>query len=451
MSSAQTVIPATLQDGSTKFVGICNIIEDQCTKDATQCTVAYCRESDNACFMQGKEYGTACTTTASDENNDEHIMPGVCVDGDCIWSVDAECPNPILTADRTFISCGNAGFEKTWRFQNDECLQTGSNCQDIAAQMSNLVCTTGQTKNDPEHQQFTVEYRTGGKDGSCVIGENSENCLIHEAGEYEYLGMSIDWSGTVDRVTEITTEFTIPYTTIDLTPVVLCPSGFCRGTVKCDVIGPEPCGRVTETCPEHAPSLSPVLSTGAPTASGPTGSPIASDSSASSHGDPIIWTFNGDCYDLHADGTYLASSHPWFDHDVYISVYNEYMREIQVVDKDTGNLMLSLNNLGEVINNSYPFFFEEQFNKCEPQHDDECDFFFTEFVFDAQDFEFHVQILPHDYNDSALKEGESGVHLDIYPSPFFSNGLYFHQERSKEYTGLYFHNPLPNVLEQCSA
>merc|ERR1712198_300203 len=99
------------------------------------------------------------------------------------------------------------------------------------------------------------------------------------------------------------------------------------------------------------------------------------------------------------------------------------MREIQVVDKDTGNLMLSLNNLGEVINNSYPFFF-------------------TEFVFDAQDFEFHVQILPHDYNDSALKEGESGVHLDIYPSPFFSNGLYFHQERSKEYTGLYFHNPL---------
>jgi len=167
-------------------------------------------------------------------------------------------------------------------------------------------------------------------------------------------------------------------------------------------------------------------------------------STASAHGDPIIWTFLGDCYDLHVDGTYLATSHPWFDHDVYISVYNEYMREIQVVDKDTGNLMLSLNNLGEVINNRYPFFFEEQYNKCEPQHNGECTFFFTEFVFDAQDFEFHVQILPHDYNDSALKEGETGVHLDVYPSPFETF-------RSQEYTGLYFHNPLPNELEQCSA
>ena len=41
---------------------------------------------------------------------------------------------------------------------------------------------------------------------------------------------------------------------------------------------------------------------------------------AVSHGDPIIWTFSGECYDLNKDGLYLASSHPHIDHDVTIAV-----------------------------------------------------------------------------------------------------------------------------------
>jgi len=170
------------------------------------------------------------------------------------------------------------------------------------------------------------------------------------------------------------------------------------------------------------------------------------DTSGSSHGDPIIWTFHGECYDLGANGRYLASSHEWFSHDVYISVYNDYMREIQVVDKYTGGLMLSISNLGEIINNSYPFFLEKRVDFCKPHQRDHCDMFYTEIIFDAQDFEYRVQILPHDYLDPALKEGETGIHLDIYPRPFDS----FVNEKNA-YRGLYFENPLPDILGSCPA
>merc|ERR1711953_1317202 len=51
---------------------------------------------------------------------------------------------------------------------------------------------------------------------------------------------------------------------------------------------------------------------------------------ASSHGDPIIHTFNGECYDLDRDGLYIASSHRDWDHIVKVAVYNQYIREIQI-------------------------------------------------------------------------------------------------------------------------
>merc|ERR1719447_120675 len=105
------------------------------------------------------------------------------------------------------------------------------------------------------------------------------------------------------------------------------------------MIGPEPCGRVTESCDGTPP----------PTPAVPiTTTTTTTTDLATSHGDPIIWTFKGECYDLNVDGTYLASSVPFYDHDVYISVYNYYMRDISVVDKRTGRLLLSLNTLGDV-------------------------------------------------------------------------------------------------------
>jgi len=501
-SGSIIVIPNDVQDGQTQFEGICSILENAqgaCTSQATDCVTAYCRESDDACFLQGKEYGTACTTTARDDTGLDRNIRGVCVDSECVFSVDAgECPDPILSAERTFLSCGNAGFSKTWRFQQGtHCMQTGSSCQDVSAQMSNLVCQSSQTANDAEHEVFQIIY-VDETDDECIIGER-DDCLIQTAGQYSYKGMDILWTGAVNNGDEVTTRFEIPYTTKNLTPKVICPStgtGFCRGTVTCDMIGPEPCGRVVETCdgtyppsttptidptkepsveptpaptqdpttskeptssptsqPTLNPSLGPTLNpslqpTAEPTlvpTNGPTPSPTESptaDIAASAHGDPIIWTFHGDCYDLSADGTYLASSHAWFDHNVFINVYNDFMREIQVVNRTSHDLMLSINNLGDVINNNFPFHFSTEIKKCEPHQNADCDFNFKEFTFDAQDFEYRVQVLPHDYLDPALKDGETGIHLDIYPRPFDSF-------RKDEYSGLYFYNPNPHALGRC--
>lgn len=332
--------------------------------------------------------------------------------------------------------------------------------------MSNLECTTGQTLNDPEHALFVVKYMDNmgtpdnEDDDECLIGE-SEDCDINEPGTYIYKGMEIQWSGTIVGTSEVTTSFTIPYTTKNITPTVICPQGsFCRGTVTCDMIGPEPCGRLTESCdgtppptlvpttgePTKLPSTSePTTSTTTsdPTPSEPTKEPTTADL-ATSHGDPIIWTFKGECYDLNVDGTYLASSVPFYDHDVYISVYNYYMRDISVVNKRTGRLMLSLNTLGDIYNNNFPFHFVESVRKCEPHQGDECFFFYQEYKFDAQDFEYVVQIQPHNYLDPGLPEGETGVHLDIFPRPFDNFD-------KRAYRGLYFDNPLPfNKQGECT-
>jgi len=163
---------------------------------------------------------------------------------------------------------------------------------------------------------------------------------------------------------------------------------------------------------------------------------------SSSYGDPIVWTFGGDCYDLNQDGYYLASSSGFYDHEVYISVYNHYMREIQV-RSESGDIMLSISNMGEVLNNNYPFFFKEEMKKCDLSAD-KCTFFYKEIAFDAQEFEFVIQILPHKYEDQSLAEGEVGVHLDIYPNPY--PGFNY-----KEYNGLYFQNPIPETAGECPA
>jgi len=146
--------------------------------------------------------------------------------------------------------------------------------------------------------------------------------------------------------------------------------------------------------------------------------------------------FDGDCYDLKKDGFYLASAHGYFDHEVYIGVYNDYMREIQIRDKFTNKIMFSVTNLGETLVDGWPHHWSQKDRVCDPGKAEECIFFFKEFTFDAQELEYIVQILGHDYLDPALKEGEVGVHLDIYPQPFPSFNTI-------GYTGLYFENPIP--------
>lgn len=161
---------------------------------------------------------------------------------------------------------------------------------------------------------------------------------------------------------------------------------------------------------------------------------------ATSHGDPIIWTFDNECYDLNKDGLYIATKHPKYSHVVKIAVYNYYMREIQLYSN--GKLKLSINNLGEVINHEW-YGYSKTVKDC-PDGLKDCMDKYIEYRFDAQDFRYSVQILRHDYLDPALKEGEFGYHLDIYPQH------YSRFEKHREgYSGLYFENPLPDELEYC--
>jgi len=163
---------------------------------------------------------------------------------------------------------------------------------------------------------------------------------------------------------------------------------------------------------------------------------------SSSHGDPVIWTFHDECYDLNKDGLWLASSHPLYDHQVKIAVYNDYMRELQVLTK-SGDLLLSITNMGEVVNNNFPYSFTQELLPC-PDDMDECIHEYMEFKFDIQDFQYVVQTLRHAYLDPALSDGENGYHLDIYPKTYGGFG-----SNKNGYSGLYFENPLPEELEYC--
>jgi hypothetical protein len=163
------------------------------------------------------------------------------------------------------------------------------------------------------------------------------------------------------------------------------------------------------------------------------------------HGDPIVWTFNEECYDLNKDGLYSATKHPHFDHEVKIAVYNNFMREVQVVNTQTGEILLSLDTTGTSMNNGFEYHFEEGMNECpKDMKRSECDGSYMFWEFDAQNFRYAVHLLRHNYQDDGLLEGELGYHLDIYPRPYKS----FESTR-EEYTGLYFENPLPEELEYC--
>jgi hypothetical protein len=164
-----------------------------------------------------------------------------------------------------------------------------------------------------------------------------------------------------------------------------------------------------------------------------------------SHGDPIIWTFFQECYDLNKDGIYTASKHPDYDHEVKIAVYNNYMREIQVVDTESGEILLSIDTMGLAAMNKFKYYFSEETQECpSDMPKTECDGKFKLWEFDAQSFRYAVHLLRHDYLDDGLLEGELGYHLDIYPKPYNS-----FESMKNEYTGLYFENPLPDELEYC--
>jgi hypothetical protein len=180
----------------------------------------------------------------------------------------------------------------------------------------------------------------------------------------------------------------------------------------------------------------------------PTMEPTATTTTSTAHGDPIIWTFYEECYDLNKDGLYDATVNPRFDHSVKIGVYNDFMRELVVVD-DNDNIMISINSLGvyEHDENNWPhaFSFEEKDCPAEMKQT-ECLGTYKEWIFDAQEFRYTVHLLRHDYKDNGIAEGDLGWHLDIYPKPY--SGFY-KAGHMDSYSGLFFENPMPQELEYC--
>jgi hypothetical protein len=243
-------------------------------------------------------------------------------------------------------------------------------------------------------------------------------CVISSSGSYAIQGLEFSYIQRQEIANEHVSVLVSPFLNVKLTPKVYCESNAdCVAQWGYQYSNKNYCSLDLKIC----------------------------ETPSTSHGDPIIWTFDEECYDLNQDGLYVASEAYMFDHTINIAVYNDYMREIQVISRKNGEMMLSLNNLGEVVNNNYPYYFSEQVKDCPPDMPTECPDTYTEFQFDAQDFRYYVQVVRHDYADPGLKEGELGFHLDIYPKPYH-RGFNKHK---KHYKGLYFENPLPEVLPYC--
>jgi len=416
------------------------------------------------CMVTFENEGEPCTVRTQLLDTTEILVAGTCYQGSCIVTSDAGCPDGKMTNVYDAGTCLEKTVGLEWlNLVGDACIpETSRSCEMFGRQTQDVVCHSTSNIPDVNANGITAKFapiyfdaylnkdaqKMGQYDqvGRCMIRSSNSrdlDCIMVGSGYYSYNMMDITfYELTMDDGSDLTL-MTMPLQTRTIVPVASCPQGGrCKGEIHCNFdmsrSGTFPCGNSFRKCVEGG--TVPQEATQNPTKE-PTLEPTLEPTMA--FGDPIVWTFDGLCYDLNQDGFYLASSHTEsrFDHDVYISVYNHYMREIQVVNSATGHIMLSINNLGDVINN-YPYYFLEESKKCESE--DECSFFYKQYSFDAQQFEYVVQIHPHAYDDPSLNKGETGVHLDIYPSPYGTVDF-------ENYDGLFFKNPIPEVSGTCHA
>jgi len=432
-------------------------------------------EPENQCIILFETDGTDCVTRKVTEDGGEVEVAGTCLDGLCMVVESSECPEGYATTVYDFPDCTRTDFGTSSaagsdsNFQGTLCAVTENKCQGFPQQANNVLCTTesewggilSEANDFANPAYFNTEDQSNAKvffttvsnqeqKGTCVVGnaDTGYDCIIKQPGNYIYRMMEIHYYeqdpytyGEQNTNTQATILY-IKTSTRSLAQTLSCPGDLlgeppnqvqkrCFGSLNCEYYTTEnggfPCGGSYDICHK--------------TTATPTQSPIAT-----SHGDPIIWTFHDECYDLNMDGKYVASANPKYDHQVNIVVYNDYMREIEVVNKK-GKVILSINVDGEYEADDYPYAFEVFEKECPADmKKSECLDSYMSFRFDAQEFQYFVHILRHDYADPSLKEGELGYHLDIYPTPYDR----FYQKGHKEaYTGLYFNNPLPEELEYC--
>jgi len=321
----------------------------------------------------------------------------------------------------------------------------------------------GSSTNTDHHGRCIIGfgmYRSSPPPAHNELNEHwpGSNCVITHPGEYIWRGMEITWwtsevadarldnivNGEGVRKPERKSFLYIPVASKRLAPNFFCPAGeICYGRFDCSYFtSPEaagkPCGGVYNTC---TPSTEP---TPAPTPS-PTPARDEDKPPPTLHGDPIIWTLNGECYDLNKDGLYVASTHETFMHDVHIGVYNDFVRELQITDNRSGETVLTISATGNYFG-EWPYGWKASTKKCpDDMKKTECVDTYMEFEFDVQDLNYLVQILRHDYKDPSLKEGELGFHLDVYPRTYDR-----FEKRKDGYDGAFFKNPLPNELDYCA-
>jgi len=404
------------------------------------CGQQQCINGVSACLIKAlsDKEGDACQfpyTIQSDSTATE--VWGTCQLGVCVVDEDGDygsaCTHPNITLTRVHSEndcTDEQGSKQIPNFKGASCWEMGNMCISYGPGLHDFSQTVVHHGNDVIKQWWDEHDR-------CLIGEEytltladeldtdkvQENCVISQSGAYTFGGLDITYIQNLEVQTNGRTD-SVALIFTSLLNVQLEPKVYCTEDESCNVeftyeaSGDHWCDHSFKYC---------------------------GDPPATTHGDPIVWTFDEECYDLNKDGLYIASEAHMFDHAINIAVYNDYMREIQVIDRKNGEMMLSLNNLGEVINNNYPYYLSEQVKDCPPDMPKECPDTYIELEFDAQDFRYYVQVVRHDYADAGLKEGDLGFHLDIYPKPY-QRGF---QKHKKHYKGLYFENPLPEVLPYC--
>jgi len=465
----------------------------------------------NRCVVDVKEDGEICSglVTLTSDLSKRYNLVGKCSNGQCLYQQGNSCPSGYITGSPESIQLNDCSSSKTGRnfattFHSNQANDATGNFKKIP-HADNVICHSHAHK---DNEQWPIKFEngtegasTGGTANMSYAGEingpvterfnwmifsqyyswplyNNSNvtvtfkpegttqtrtglgiacdpnmdddlkddygCYIRDTGLYKYLGADIAIWENSNRTTR-SYQITIKPVTFTFYNVFICPgvsTNRCLGGFECEYFVGKTLTDAKELCTGKYMNCIPT-----PTMF-PTKPPTMNPTTTSTaHGDPIIWTFNDECYDLNKDGLYDATVNPRFDHFVKIGVYNDFMRELQVVHNN-GEVLLSINSLGEYEKSNnflYRFKFEEK--DCPVQmKETECVGTYKEWKFDVQEFEYTVHLLRHNYKDEGIPEGDLGYHLDIYPRAYKS---FKRPGVIDTYSGLFFENPLPEELEYC--
>jgi len=251
--------PIFRQDGFKipGYDGVCSIIPRGCLAHSTNCMTASCNTArGNVCWGVGRELNSFCEDWMHDIDDNIVAVPGVCVEGQCVHVPDeVHCPEGKIVAHRTFPSCGDLGFHKTFRFASKEETQAqsyvmiGKTEESFGPDLEFVTVTTSQTINDGDYGVALVDYLDVHY-GDCIVGHSS-NCKIRAKGSYNLMGMTVKWDPSSVNTKERVSSMEIDNQVIELKPFFKCSTRQCRTTIEVKGTSPTPCGDTQLTCQEQ--------------------------------------------------------------------------------------------------------------------------------------------------------------------------------------------------------